>query len=281
MFGYIVANKEALSPERAERYRGAYCGLCWALGERHGELCRLTLNYDMTFLVLLLSSMYEPCGEEGARRCAVHPTKKHTYWKNEFTDYAADMNVALAYHKCADDWKDDRNFGRLLQSKLLKSHYELACARHPRQTAAISSCMESLAKIEASGEKSPDAAANCFGDLMGEIFVCRQDSFSARFRALGQALGRFVYMMDACTDYERDKKRSSYNPLAFLGGESFGEEQRTKMLKMLIAEGTEIFEALPLVQDVDILRNVFYSGVWTQYSQKKQKRGAKDDKQSL
>ena len=54
MFGYLAADPARLSPEELARYKACYCGLCRCLQERHGTLSRLTLNYDMTFLVLLL-----------------------------------------------------------------------------------------------------------------------------------------------------------------------------------------------------------------------------------
>jgi len=280
MFGYIVANKGALSPQQLERYRGCYCGLCWALKERHGTICRLTLNYDMTFLVLMLTSMYEQQGEQGERACAVHPTKKHPYWKNEFTDYAADMNVALAYFNCIDDWRDDKNLAMLATSGVLKSHFIEASKRFPRQTAAIESCLNKISEIENANEPDPDAAANCFGELMGELFVYREDMFAEKFRLFGQTLGRFVYMMDACVDYEKDKKHGSYNPLFFLEDDDLDDEEMLTLLKIFIGECTAEFEKLPLIDDIDIMRNVLYSGVWTQYAQKmeKNRKGAENGK---
>ena len=72
MFGYVIANREIMTEEQIERYRAYYCGLCRTLKRRHGAAARFTLNYDMTFLVLLLSSMCEPEEEErlGALRSA-------------------------------------------------------------------------------------------------------------------------------------------------------------------------------------------------------------------
>lgn len=281
MFGYIVANKGALNEQQLERYRGCYCGLCWALKERHSMLCRLTLNFDMTFLIIMLSSMYEPESENGAASCVVHPTKKHPYWKNEFSGYAADMNISLAYYNCVDDWKDDKDLVKLLQSKILKSHFERVKDSYPRQVKAIEDSMKSISELEASGNKNPDAASNCFGELMGELFVYHEDMFASGFRAFGQSLGRFIYMMDACVDLEKDKKHGSYNPLLLLDEEP-DDEQILLTLKVLIGDCTGKFEKLPLVQDVDIMRNVLYSGVWARYAQKKQKqeekRGTKDDK---
>lgn len=282
MYGYILANKSALTPEQLERYRGCYCGLCRALKERYGLSGRLTLNFDMTFLIILLSSMYEPKEFSGSEKCLVHPLKKQSWWRSIFTEYAADMNIALAYHKCLDDWSDDKSLLGLSEARLLKTGYAEAEKRWPRQCGAIEDCMARLAGIESSGDAGPDDAANCFGVLMGEIFACREDSWAGAFRAFGQALGRFVYMMDACVDLARDKKRGSYNPLIAMGRENLTEPEKKSMLNMLIGECAQEFEKLPLLQDVDIMRNILYSGVWTQYELASRKAGGgKDDKRSV
>ena len=270
MFGFIVANADALDEARMERYRGCYCGLCRALKERHGNLSRLTLNYDMTFLVILLSSMYEP-EEEGAEgRCLVHPRRRRSWWRSRFSDYAADMNVALAYHNCLDDYRDEKKVLPLAEAKLLRAHYEAIKTRWPTQCAAIERMMEEIGALERARCSDPDAAANSFGTMMGEIFACEPDPvWNPRFRAFGEALGRFIYMMDACVDFEKDLKNGSYNPLVFVHEYADGiltDEEKTGILKMLIGDCTAEFEKLPLVQDVDILRNVLYSGVWTQYA---------------
>ena len=60
MFGHVQANLDDLPQEEKKRYHAAYCGLCRALGERHGFRARLGLTFDLTFLTLLLSSLYEP-----------------------------------------------------------------------------------------------------------------------------------------------------------------------------------------------------------------------------
>lgn len=273
MFGFVVANTEALDAPQLERYRGAYCGLCRTLQQRHGDLSRLTLNYDMTFLVLLLSSMYEPEEESGSGRCMAHPVHRRSWWRNRFTDYAADMNVALAWHNCMDDWADERKLLSLTEAKLLRAHYEKVYAARRPQCDAVEACMETLRAVETSDTAVPDAAANAFGQLMGELFAVEEDSlWNPRFRAFGEALGRFIYWMDACVDLEKDRKKGCYNPLLVLhGGGAVEEAEKLELLKMLIAECAAEFERLPLVRDVEILRSVLYSGVWTQYLAKLQK----------
>ena len=280
MFGFIVANTEALTEEQTARYKGAYCGLCRTLQKRHGDLSRMTLNYDMTVLVLLLSSMYEPEEESGEGRCMAHPLHRRSWWKNRFTDYAADMNAALAWHNCMDDWTDERKVLSLTEAKLLRSQYDKVYRVWSRQCDAIEGCMETLRAIESAEEAAPDAAANAFGQLMGELFAVEDDSvWNPRFRAFGEALGRFIYMMDACVDLEKDQKKGNYNPLlALYPGGTVEEEEKLALLKMLIAECSAEFERLPLLKDVEILRSVLYSGVWTQYEMKlrreKEKGGA-------
>ena len=100
MFGYVIANLEGLTQAQKDRYKGCYCGLCRVLKQRHGFSGRLTLTYDMTFLVLLLSALYEADEERGMEVCPAHPLRKHFYWQTRYTEYAADMNVVLAYNNC-------------------------------------------------------------------------------------------------------------------------------------------------------------------------------------
>lgn len=282
MFGYILANKNALSPEQTERYRGCYCGLCRALRERHGSLSRLTLNFDMTFLVMLLTAMYEPQEFSSEEHCVMHPLKKRAYWRSLYTEYAADMNVALTYYSCLDDWSDERKLLGIAGVKAFRKEYEKIRLQWPRQCTAIETCMRRLAEIERGESSVPDEAANCFGEMMGEVFVCREDSWAEKFRVFGQTLGRFIYLMDACADLGRDKKHGNYNPLIAMGREDISEEEKKSILTMLIGECTIEFEKFPILQDVDIMRNILYSGVWTQYEQARRKRGAgEDDKRSL
>ena len=277
MFGFIVANVEALSPEELKRYRGAYCGLCRALQERHGELSRLTLSYDMSFLVLLLSAMYEPEERSSLRRCLIHPAQRRESWRSRFSDYAADMTVALAYYNCLDDWEDDRRLGALAEARALRRHYTEVAERWPEQCAALETCMAELAAIEQQREDDPDAAANCFGKLMGALFAPEEDSvWQPRLRAFGAALGRFIYLMDACVDRERDRKKGSYNPLLVTECAALSDEELLSLLKQLMGECCTLFEALPIVQDAALMRNILYSGVWTQYAAAKKRREKKE-----
>ncbi len=245
MFGYVIANLEGLTQAQKDRYKGCYCGLCRVLKQRHGFSGRLTLTYDMTFLVLLLSALYQ----------------------TRYTEYAADMNVVLAYNNCRDDWQDDGSALKYWEAEALSCQCAAVRARWPRQCAAIEQCMAELSEIEQTDTGDPDAAANCFGRLMGELFVTGE-LWDDRLRPFGEALGRFIYLLDAVIDLPEDLRHGRYNPLRSLPQDA----DLHALLTMLLGECSAAFEALPVLQDVELLRNILYSGVWLRYEAAMKKR---------
>jgi hypothetical protein len=262
MFGYVVCNKKELDREEVKRYQNIYCGLCKTLERKYGQLSRIGLNYDMTFLILLLSSLYEPNEEEDNFRCALHPFHKRKEVTNRYTDYAADITVALAYHKCLDDWQDEHKKLQRQYAQLLEDYYKKVKSYYPRQCVAIENGISELNKIEKLPYSLADEAINCFGRLMSELFVVEEDFWSNSLRSFGYSLGRFIYLMDATMDYSKDKKTGNYNPLNSMGKKPYEMEE---LLSMIIGEATAEFEKLPLVQDAHMLKNILYGGVWQKY----------------
>lgn len=267
MFGYVVANMDKLTEEEKQQYRSCYCGLCKSLGNRHGAISRITLTYDMTFLVLFLSALYGKDTASAKERCMIHPLKAHEYWQNEITDYAADMNVALTYYKFLDDWTDDRNILSLLEAKVFQEENKNIAVQYPDKCAAIRDCLDELSLIEKSGELNPDIPSNCFGELMGELFVLREDEYAQRLRTFGRSLGKFIYIMDACMDLKDDIKKEHYNPMVTTSSENF-----STILNLLMADCTEKYKQLPITKDKDLIENILYSGIWTKYEAVKNKR---------
>lgn len=277
MFGYVAARAELLTEEQRKRYNACYCGLCHSLRERHGSFARLTLTYDMTFLIMVLESLYEPSEHDEKARCPAHPAKPRPYWRSEITDYAADMNMALAYLNCIDDWKDDRRLLSLGEAQLMKKSYEQIKLRYPRQCAAIEKSIAELTEIEKTWKPMPDEASRCFGALMAELFVYKEDFFEKYLRGLGMALGQFIYIMDACIDLKDDKRYYKYNPLKELYGRCDEMERFRDILQMLLGDCVKNFEMLPIVQDADIIRNVLCFGVWTKFNRHYNIKGAVPD----
>lgn len=279
MFGYVVANKEIMTPDQLGRYKACYCGLCRSLRLCCSSLSRMTLNYDMTFLILFLSSMYEPEEQSGQERCVMHPLHLHDFCSSDVSDYAADMNLALAYLNMLDDWKDDRNALRLLGSGVFSREYSRVRQKHADKCAFIEERLRELDEIEKAGETDPDVGAHCFGRIMGEVFSYQPDSvWGGDIRLFGQALGEFVYIMDAVCDLDRDMARGRYNPLLSLREAGRTDDDLRYVLTMLIGECAERFERLPIVRDADIIRNVLYSGVWLRYNAMMEKKNGRTEK---
>lgn len=268
MFGYLVAAPELMTEPELGRYRAAYCGLCRSLRQRHGQLAGLTLTYDMTFLVLFLSSMYEPEERTGDDTCIVHPFKSRAWFSNSASDYAADMNLALAYQKCRDDWDDDGSVAAIAEAGLMKRSYKRLEAEYPRQCAAIAEALERLHDVEKTLPDGADEAAACFGALMAELFVWREDRWSDRIRGMAGALGRFIYVMDACMDLDKDTLYSRYNPFRKYYGLADNAQRFRDILRMLLGECIFYFDKLPLVQDAELMKNILCEGLWQQFNKK-------------
>ncbi len=267
MFGYLTACTELLDEEQLRRYKAAYCGLCRSLKERHGQLSRLALTYDLAFLTLLFDSLYEPERTQGEDVCVAHPFSPRPWQRSESSDYAADMTVALARLKCRDDWTDDSNPAALIEAAALRRAYERVKADRPRQCRAMEEGVLALRKLELQGDESPDRAAECFASLMGEIFVWKDDRWSGALYRLGSALGRFLYIMDACMDLDADTLYGRYNPFRRYYGLDNAARFRD-ILRMLLADCARELDALPLVQDVGILQNIVCVGLWQEFDRK-------------
>lgn len=269
MFGYVSANPKLMTDEKLQRYRSAYCGLCRCLGQRHGQLTRLSLTYDMTFLALFLNGMYEPAETEERFWCVVHPKGKHKSLITPYTQYAADLNVLLAYLNCMDNWQDDRNPVALAESLIFRKGYREIVERYPRQAAVIERELTALSTLESEQCANPDLPANCFGRLLGELFVVdERDHFAEELRQFGFFLGKFIYLYDACMDYDKDKKSGSYNPLVLGLQQELTAETAEELLTGYISACVQIFDRLPIVQDSVIIKNILYSGVWQAFRKK-------------
>ena len=269
MFGYIKANTAGLTEEERARYQAFYCGLCHSLGERYGVASRLALTYDMTFLCIFLSSLYEPEEQTGERRCIPHPVKKHPYIRNEITDYSADMTIALMYHQCLDDWNDEHKCSRKIAAQLISSGYDKVKNHWRSHVCELEACMNELSAIERRKDSSPDAAAGVFGRILARMFVMKEDYWRNALKNFGSSLGKFIYLCDAACDYENDQKNGSYNPLLLHG--KMPEDMRDP-LKQTLGVAADVFEALPIITDAHLIQNVLYSGVWLGYNEAMEKR---------
>lgn len=287
MFGYVVINEPELRVREVDLYRSYYCGLCEDLHESYGRFGQLTLNYDTSFLGLLLTSLYEPEDEQYLQSsCIVHPLSRRPKRRNRYTQYAADLTILLSWYSMRDNWEDEQQIRGLVMSGLLHGAFSKARERHPEKAQVIADCLGRLHNLEKQGggqsndpaqspcpgEVNPDQAGACFGELMAELFACRHDEWEQPLRQMGFYLGKFIYLLDAYDDLEDDEEYGSFNPLLPVRkrmqkeGADFDAYVRA-LLTMLMASCTRAFEILPIVENIDILRNILYAGVWTRFEE--------------
>ena len=272
MFGFVTANLSELDAQQKHRYQAVYCGICRQIRDRSGQMARLCLSYDMTFLGLLLLSLYEPEEIGGNNACKLHPIRKRPWTDSDIIRYCADMNVVLAYYNALDNWQDDRSLPAKYMAGFLEKSCDAIHQRYPRQCQAVQTCIAQLSELEQESCANPDQPASCFGALMAELLVYEEDLWAADLREMGLALGRFIYLADAAVDYRKDKRKHKYNPYLAMGSQEDWPRWE-EYLVLAMGRCTHYFEKLPLVQDKKILDNILYSGVWINFGRKRKEAG--------
>ncbi len=268
MFGYVNVNDKELTKEQKEQYQSYYCGLCRELRDIAGAKGQMLLNYDMTFLNILLTGLYEPQIVKEKFTCPVHPVGRKISRTSEVTRYAAKMNVLLAYQSMEDDWRDNRSLTKKSMAKMFTKDYEKVKAEYPRQAEAVEKYIKKMLIAELGNETNLDAVSGLTGEMLAEIFDWKEDQWSEELRCMGFYLGKFIYLMDAYEDIEKDEQRGLYNPFVSWKQQNKGKDFDTfvrLILTSMMAECAKSFERLPIINQADILRNILYSGVWTKF----------------
>lgn len=223
MFGYIKPLACELKVREFELYKSFYCGLCKTMGKKISPFSRLALSYDMVFLALVRTALTGETPEAAHFRCRLKPFKKRGYIKpNNALLYVSCVSAILAYYKFIDDINDAHNkfkkfFLRIFfPPRLFLSHIRKTARRYyPGLEAQIKPPLEKLAGHEKTGCKSIDQAASCFAELMQIIASFGLDDPNQAQTAgiIGKNLGRWLYIIDALDDFDKDLRRKEYNPL--------------------------------------------------------------------
>ncbi len=272
MFGYVVVNKQELKYKEFDIYQSYYCGLCQTLKENFGIRGQISLNFDMTFMALLLSSLYEPESKVVYNKCFLHPIRKRMKCFNEYVDYAAMMTILFSYYKCDDDWQDEKAINKLLYAQLLKKGFLKVKDLYPDKVEVMDKELAQIHIYEKNGKATIDEIAGCFGRIFGTMVAMKKDEWYDELYELGFYLGKFIYIMDAYDDIERDIKKHNFNPLMNDKDNDDFEDKSYVLLEMMISKASSAFECLPIIENAEILRNILYSGVWSRYNLRRNKR---------
>ncbi|WP_234122629.1 DUF5685 family protein [Clostridium hydrogenum] len=274
MFGYVTPLKPELKIKDYEKFKAYYCGLCVSLKKNYGNIPRLILNYDMTFLAVLLDSIDDkPCTLKQGR-CIAHPLqKKHFIVENTAVDYAAFCNISLVYYKLLDDAEDDKNTASKLKSILLKTYFNKFPKELKTNTNYIKESLLKLHKLENTNSRlSIDELSHPFSDLTGFIIssYTKNENLKDILYNIGYNLGKWIYIIDAYDDLKNDMEKGKFNAINSsmnidnLPYEDFSKTISHKISFILTLCGRNCFDYLnnlPMKTNVDILYNILQYGL--------------------
>lgn len=270
MFGYVRPLRGELKVKHFEQFKAVYCGLCHTLAGRYGPFARWILNYDFTFLAILLSPGAEP--EYQRLRCAANPmTKKCVCAGTDALGLAADDSMILFWWKLKDSISDSP-FPKSAVSRLLSLFffpaYRKAVRLRPEFDRQTSGCLRELKALEEERCDSLDKPADTFARILSSAASGVEDP--KRRRPLEQLLyhlGRWIYIVDACDDLAGDLEQGNYNPVALryaLSSSPITGEARSSLETTLRHSQSLMASAYELVDFgvwSDILGNMIYLGL--------------------
>ncbi|MBP3359666.1 MAG: hypothetical protein J6N52_02330 [Clostridia bacterium] len=272
MFGYVNVLRDDLKVRDYMNFRAYYCGLCRAIGKSFSQTARLGLSYDMTFLAVLLSALSDSPSEYKTGPCLTHPLGKRCSVINDpAVDYAANASVILYYSKMKDDWHDEHSLTALLGIIAYAGSYKKASRNYPELSEKIKSLLDDLSSLEEQRSNDIDLAADCFAKITGELFSPDFTGENKRPAAwLGYNIGRWIYVIDAFSDMEKDFRKKSYNPflIGFDGKdmESYKKQLAKNLsvsLTFTLENAVSGFDLMKIYKNGEILKNVLYLSLKT------------------
>lgn len=293
MFGYLRPVKEELKVREYELYKSVYCGLCRRLEKDYGVFSMLTLSYDCTVLAMFAASLKEErsCVKNG--RCRVNPMKKCLFCDTdgEAMRFAGAVSVIMAYYKLSDTIADSGLFKRLAARFIrifMKGGFKKAKKVYPDIEDMVRKMMRAQLLAEKNGSGIDEAADPTAKTLS---FLCEGLSDNETDRRVlsrfGYYLGRWIYLIDAADDLEKDIKHRSFNPFI---KELSNKPDETEIfcnetLNMTAAQVVMAYELLQPAAYKEVLDNIVYYGLSFQqryciFDKKRQKARKRRDRKN-
>ncbi len=272
MFGYIKTDKPEMKIKEYEAYRGLYCSLCKAMGKHFGVLSRLTLSYDITFLLLTRLSFIGALPKFDSGRCPFNPSKKCNYCCNcdEELRYAAAVSMMMFYHKLKDNISDGNILKRLLMYLLLLwavVKYKKAKKMYPEIAGIIEGSMKAQADTEKRNSHLSDEASHQSAHALGKITAYNIDDDEGNIYRFGYGIGKWVYLTDAFDDIEKDLKDGNYNVFVNkynLRNAEFTDEIREDITATINMSSVVFINAYENIENkilTPIMENIIYEGI--------------------
>lgn len=266
MFGYLQIDKAELKVREYEAYKSVYCGLCKRMGKDYSWLSRLSLSYDATYYAMLLMSLRRSCSGFDSGRCRFNPLKKcrYAHCEDDALSKAAAFTVISVYYKLQDDLHDSGFFKRL-GVRLIRPFFsrwrKKAVKRYPKFDEIVSRMLQDQIEVESKDKPLLDEAAHPTAVMLAEIFSLEAaDDMQRRvFYEFGYHLGRWIYLMDAADDYDKDKRRGGFNPFLNVDSADIRATMR-EALNASLARAYAAYQLMDLTDFKGILDNMILLG---------------------
>lgn len=230
MFGYIRYDTPYLFIKDQTLYNAVYCGVCKGIKEVCGEKARFFLSYDSTFLAVMFHNLLGVDVDIEKSGCFTHVIRKKPMAKcDDVFCLTGAINTVLAYYKCLDDIEDEKKGG--IKAGILKKAYLRAKKQYPELDTIVKENLLRQSELEKSNCDSLDRAADATATMLAEIsdFVLKDKKTDDTHR-LFYSIGKWVYLIDALDDMEKDSKKGLYNPFLLAYGVS-GKQSLTEPMR--------------------------------------------------
>jgi len=275
MIGYIKIYKPELKVKDLQVYESYYCGVCKSLKNRYGLFKNMTLNNDSVFISLLIDSLNNLTPISEPFRCAYNPVKRKIRVVNNSTDYISDLNIYLVYKKLIDDYVDEKNVISFFGSLALKKAGKKAGKRIGGLKKIIDVNLNKLYKNEQKKCSDSEQMANIYGNIIKEIcsykFLNDKNLFIISSH-IGYNIGKWVYLIDAFDDLEKDLKNKSYNPylleynynndMDILTFKTSIKDSIRKKLYLILDEAVKAYELIEENKFSPIIYNILLEGIF-------------------
>lgn len=212
MFGYIRADEPYLFIKDETLYRAMYCGVCKGIGHVCGQTARIGLSYDTTFLSVILHNIKGVDVKVEKQHCLTHCIRARKMAEvDELTRQIGALNTLLAYYKYTDDIEDgDGGRGKRL---FFKKGFKRAKTKYPKIEEIVRENLANQSKIEKKNTDSLDISADATAKMLAEFSdYALEDTATEYTHNLFYAVGKWIYLIDALDDYDKDIKKGAYNP---------------------------------------------------------------------
>lgn len=288
MFGYVKPDTPYLYIKDDTLYKSLYCSVCRSIGKICGQRARLGLTYDIAFMSAFIHNVAGMDVKIEKKHCVAHPvTSRPIAGRDDITDFCACANVALAYYKIEDDIVDG-NGGKIKKLFFSKGNERVA-KKHPEIGEIIRRRYSELRNLEKSECDSIDMVCEPFSQMMAELGGAALAGINGgksdgknngksgendgnKYNGAEQLLyylGKWIYLIDALDDYDKDLKEKNYNPFYFCFGKEpdFGSLLKNRgqdvsfVFSSVFSGLKEAFEECEFRFDSALIGNIILRGI--------------------